>query len=105
MPTAPMNPAPTLTGTTDAEFLVTLARSGLQLPVKSGETILEAVRRAGLAAPHSCMRGTCGVCETTVIAGEVDHRDRVLSPAERAANTSIMICCSRSRSPVLELDL
>jgi hypothetical protein len=29
----------------------------------------------------------------------------VLTPAERAANNTMMICCSRAKSPELVLDL
>ena len=54
---------------------------------------------------HSCAEGVCGTCETRVIDGIPDHRDLFLSPEEQAANKTIMICCSGSKSgtPVLDL--
>ena len=55
--------------------------------------------------PFSCREGVCGTCETKVIEGEPDHRDSVLTTAERAENGSMMICVSRARSPELVLDL
>jgi tetrachlorobenzoquinone reductase len=40
-----------------------------------------------------------------VLEGVPDHRDTVLSERERAANRTIMICCSGSRTDPLVLDL
>jgi vanillate O-demethylase ferredoxin subunit len=54
---------------------------------------------------NSCQQGVCGSCETAVISGRPDHRDELLSDAERAAGKTMMICCSRSLEPTLTLDL
>jgi vanillate O-demethylase ferredoxin subunit len=40
-----------------------------------------------------------------VVSGEPEHRDHCLSKAERVSNSVICCCVSRSRSPVLVLDL
>jgi vanillate O-demethylase ferredoxin subunit len=86
-------------------FIVELARSKRRIPVLAGQTILDALREAGLAVEASCEQGVCGTCETRVVSGEPDHRDLLLSPEEKANNEVMMICCSGSRSPVLVLDL
>ncbi|MBS1676268.1 MAG: oxidoreductase [Actinobacteria bacterium] len=86
-------------------FEVVLQRSGLTLTVESGRSILATVAAAGVAVPSSCEEGTCGTCETIVLAGEPEHRDSILSPAEQAANDCMMICCSRARGERLVLDL
>ena len=86
-------------------FTVELARSGLELPVPEGKTILQVLIEAGIDVASSCEEGVCGACETRVVAGAPDHRDAVLSPAERAANNRMMICCSGSKSSRLVLDL
>jgi len=86
-------------------FTVVLHRSGQRIPVPPGTSILEALEQHGLAVPYSCREGLCGTCETRVIAGEPEHRDCVLSSAARAANDTMMICVSRARSEVIELDL
>ncbi|GAB4193569.1 MAG: PDR/VanB family oxidoreductase [Thalassobaculales bacterium] len=90
---------------TGGGFTVVLARSGREIAVPPGKTILEAVREAGINAPSSCEEGICGTCEVRVIAGIPDHRDMVLSKAEQAANTVMMICCSGAKSPTLTIDL
>ena len=86
-------------------FLVRLLRSGKTIEVGPEESILEAIERAGLRPAFSCREGLCGTCETTVLAGRPDHRDAVLSEAEKAEGRTMMICVSHSLDPVLELDL
>lgn len=86
-------------------FTVELARSGITITVTEGQTILEAVRAAGVDVPSSCEQGVCGSCETRVISGIPDHRDMILSPAEQEANDTMMICCSGCKSDRLVLDL
>jgi len=87
----------------DVPFEVELARSGKMITVPADRSILEALRDAGYPTVSSCESGTCGTCKTGLISGEVDHRDMVLTDAERA--DTIMICVSRARSGRLVLDL
>lgn len=86
-------------------FAVELARSARRVFVRSEQSIVQALRDAGIQVPTSCELGICGTCETTVLAGVPDHRDEILSPQERAANKTMMICCSGSREDLLVLDL
>ena len=97
--------APARDHTGDAAFDVELRRSGLMLAVPPDRTILQVVREAGVDVPSSCEQGVCGTCEVPLLEGEADHRDLLLSSDERAANRSMMICCSRARSKRLVLDL
>ena len=86
-------------------FTVRLARAGRTIAVPPGHTILEALEDAGVVAPYSCREGVCGTCETVVLEGVPDHRDSVLSERERAANRTMLICCSGSKTDQLVLDL
>ncbi len=86
-------------------FQVRLARSGQTIEVCSGETILDALLKRGIDAPYSCLEGVCSSCEARVISGIPDHRDLILSKEEREANDRMLICCSRSKSATLVLDL
>jgi vanillate O-demethylase ferredoxin subunit len=54
---------------------------------------------------HDCQRGDCGICQVSVIEGTPDHRDYILTDAEKAAGKVMQICVSRSKSPRLVLDL
>jgi ferredoxin-NADP reductase len=99
-------PRPDAGGDAEArDFEVLLAGSGRLVRVGAGQSVLDALGRAGLDVPSSCREGTCASCETAVLEGEVDHRDSVLSDDERASNTTMMICVSRARSERLTLDL
>jgi ferredoxin-NADP reductase len=86
-------------------FTVVLARSARTFAVPPGKSILDTLLEHGIDVPHSCKEGVCGTCETTVIEGIPDHRDLVLSKAEQAANTTMMICCSGCKGEKLVLDL
>ena len=88
-----------------ATFEVECQRSGLTLTVPQDKSIYEACEEAGVDVLGSCMEGVCGTCECDIVEGEGDHRDSVLNDAEKAANDTIMICVSRSRSERLVLDL
>ena len=92
---------PVLTGA----FEVELALSGRTLTVPPDRSILQVVEDSGLSVLSSCQEGTCGTCETTVLAGEVDHRDSLLTPDEQAANDTMFICVSRAACPRLVLEL
>jgi ferredoxin len=73
--------------------------------VPAGISILKAVEQDGVTVLSSCGEGTCGTCETGVLDGEPEHRDSVLTEAERAAGDVMMICVSRCRGRSLVLDL
>jgi ferredoxin-NADP reductase len=92
---------------TDARqsYTVELRRSGKVIPVTPELSLLAALRAAGVDPGTSCEEGICGSCETRVLEGTPDHRDSVLSPAERAANKVMMVCVSGCRSERLVLDL
>jgi ferredoxin-NADP reductase len=88
-----------------AEFELRLAASGRTIRVPADKSVLEAVREVGIEVLSACGEGTCGTCETRVIAGIVAHRDSILSTAERAAHATMMICVSRAAGTHLVLDL
>jgi vanillate O-demethylase ferredoxin subunit len=86
-------------------FTVVLAKSGIELVIPAGKTILDTVLDAGIDAAYSCMEGVCGTCETRVLEGIPEHRDLVLTKAEQATNRTMMICCSGCKSDRLVLEL
>jgi ferredoxin len=86
-------------------FEVRLHRSGRTIAIPPGKTILSTLLEAGVNVDFSCAMGGCGTCETRIVEGIPDHRDNYLSEEEKAENNVIMICCSRSKTPVLVLDL
>jgi vanillate O-demethylase ferredoxin subunit len=89
----------------DVAFDVVAARSGKQARVAPGQSMLDALRTLGISVPVSCEQGVCGTCACTVLEGDPDHRDAYLTDEERSANDQVVVCCSRSRSARLVLDL
>ena len=86
-------------------FELVCAQSGLTLSVPADKSILEVLTAAGLDVPRSCEQGICGTCECRILEGEADHRDSILSAAERAENQVMMACVSRAKGARLVLDI
>ncbi len=86
-------------------FTVVAARSGKRIDVACDETVLAALTRAGFDIPTSCKTGVCGTCLTRVLKGKPHHRDMVLTATEKAQGDRIAVCCSRSQTAQLVLDL
>jgi cytochrome P450/ferredoxin-NADP reductase len=86
-------------------FTVWLKDSQLELTVPRDQTLLQVLQAAGIDVPCDCGEGLCGTCEVVVVEGEVDHRDKVLSRAERADGRRMMACCSRAARDRLTLAL
>ena len=89
----------------DQEFEVRVASTGATVRVGAEQSIMDALGAAGIDVPSSCREGTCASCETTVLDGEVEHRDSVLTEDERVNGDTMMLCVSRAASPQLVLDL
>jgi len=53
----------------DPEFEVELSRSGLVIPVPRGQSVLSALREAGVEIDSSCEGGACLECKTRVLSG------------------------------------
>ena len=88
-----------------AAFEVELSLSGGTLTVPPHKSVLEVLEEHGVDILSSCREGTCGTCETGVLAGSVDHRDSLLTPAERAADDTMFVCVSRAACAKLVLEL
>jgi ferredoxin-NADP reductase len=89
----------------DTAFEVELSRSRLVLTVPPEKSILQVVQAAGVQVLSSCTEGTCGTCETNIVSGVPEHRDSILTDAERADSPSMFICVSRACSSRLILEL
>lgn len=89
----------------DHGFEVVLNSTGERIPVAADESILDALGAAGVSVPSSCNEGICGTCETSVISGELDHRDFLLTDEEKESGETMCICVSRCSGRELVLDL
>jgi ferredoxin-NADP reductase len=87
------------------DFTVFLAKSQREVRVRSGESILEALRNASVPLSYSCEEGVCGACEVKYLEGTPVHRDSVRPATEHERLGTVMICCAGCRSERLTVDL
>ena len=62
--------------------------------VAAGQTLLEALRAAGLNPPFSCQSGVCGACRTQLKTGTVHLRSRMALEDDAIDNGAILTCQS-----------
>lgn len=84
-------------------YTVALARSGRSVRVEAGQSLLQALRGAGLNPLTSCEVGVCGSCVTPYLDGRPVHGDAFLSAHER--QSQLALCCAGSLGERLVLDL
>ncbi|MFT3801992.1 MAG: PDR/VanB family oxidoreductase [Burkholderiaceae bacterium] len=96
---------PSLAALPQDAFDVRCAKSGKTVSVPSGVSIADALSRIAVKVEVMCEQGVCGTCLTRVISGRPDHRDSFLTDEERESGELMLICCSRSRDPLLVLDI
>lgn len=89
----------------ESAFEVQAAVSGVTVTVERGTSIVRALESVGVFPETSCEEGICGTCETRILEGTPEHRDSLLSEAERASGETMMICVSRCIGQRLVLDL
>lgn len=80
-----------------------LSRSDRIVPIEAAQTILEALRAAGVECESSCEAGVCGACKTAYSAGTPEHNDYVLGDEERSSY--VLVCCARVSEGPLVLEL
>ena len=68
--------------------------TGARVVVPADRSMLSALRTVGVEVDASCESGTCGTCRLRLVAGEVVHRDLVLTEDER--DRFVMPCVSRA---------
>ena len=86
-------------------YTVELRRSGKTFEVTPEKSLHQCLIDIKADVAFSCEEGICGSCETRVLEGEPDHRDSVLTAAERAKNNVMMVCVSGCKSSRLVLDI
>ena len=86
-------------------FTLKLQKSGREILVAADQSATEALQAEGIAIDVKCSDGLCGVCRCTLLEGDVEHRDFVLSAKQR--ETSLILCQSRAAKEggMLAIDL
>lgn len=78
-------------------FTVDVLNRGVTVPVRSDQSLLDALIGAGVEMISDCRRGECGLCAVRVEAkdGQIDHRDVFFSAEEKAEGHRMCACVSR----------
>ncbi len=98
------------------EFVVKVPSMGVETTVGTGESLLDALERAGVDMMFDCRKGECGLCQVDVesVDGSIDHRDVFFSEEQKKTSNRLCACvsrvaatpgCPRTRKPGLTLNL
>jgi ferredoxin-NADP reductase len=88
----------------DKAVVLELGYSNKLIRVQADQPLLAALREAGAPVKFDCCVGDCGICALRILEGEAEHRDHVLSDAQKAEGY-ICVCVSRSKTEKLVLAL
>jgi CDP-4-dehydro-6-deoxyglucose reductase/ferredoxin-NAD(P)+ reductase (naphthalene dioxygenase ferredoxin-specific) len=75
-------------------YKIEIEDTGERVEAEPGETILDAVLRAGVAFAYSCQAGNCGTCKCEYLSGdifELEHSEHALRAEERERN--VVLAC------------
>jgi len=75
-----------------------------EVPYSAGQTVLEAVRAAGLEPPFACEEGYCSCCMARVTTGEVRMRTNDALDEDQVEEHWVLTCQSVPRSDVLTIE-
>jgi 3-ketosteroid 9alpha-monooxygenase subunit B len=78
-----------------SQFTCTLDKQRHEVPVKPGESLLAAARRAGLEPSFSCEEGYCGSCMAQLRRGKVQMRVHDALTAKDLAKGWVLACQAR----------
>lgn len=78
-------------------FTVEILNRAMTVPVRSDQSLLDALLMAGVEMIYDCQRGECGLCAVKVVEkqGRIDHRDVFFSAEEKARDHRLCACVSR----------
>ncbi|MYR07622.1 2Fe-2S iron-sulfur cluster binding domain-containing protein [Gordonia sp. SID5947] len=83
------------------DFVVSIPRLDVTTSVGKGDSLLDALERAGVDMMFDCRKGECGLCQVDVIDtdGTIDHRDVFFSEKQKAQSDKLCSCVSRVVHP------
>ena len=86
-------------------FTLKLARSNKTFVIPADKSATDVLQDNGIPIDVKCSDGLCGVCKCGLLDGDVEHRDFVLSKAQR--ETALILCQSRAaeKDATLVIDL
>lgn len=92
--------SPAVAGTSRS-FKISFSRQARELEMESTQTVLAAVRKAGISLPSSCGNGVCGTCKTKLLSGQVDMQQSGGLRQREVDAGFFLPCCSRPLSDLV----
>jgi len=86
-----------------AQLTVQLKGKTYDVPVSAGETLLAAMLRAELPAPHACRVGECASCMCRLQEGAVHRLENSVLDADDVAGGWLLACRAHAASPMLKV--
>ena len=80
--------------------------SAVPIPIRAGETLLDAGLRQGMDLLYECRNGGCGICICTITHGEVNHgvyQRSALTEAMRSQGKALMCCATPLSDLIIEV--
>lgn len=86
-------------------FTLKLAKSDREIVIPADKSATDVLAEHGVHVDVKCADGICGVCKCGLVSGDVEHRDFVLSKAQR--QEVVILCQSRAaqKDGVIVVDL
>jgi ring-1,2-phenylacetyl-CoA epoxidase subunit PaaE len=83
---------------------VTLDGERHSVAVAKGQTLLQAVREAGLTPAYSCESGVCGACRAKLEEGDVHMRARMALEDQEVSDGVILTCQTVPTAPTIAVE-
>jgi ferredoxin len=98
-PNAPADDPPSQTD----EVVFVLDRKTTKASYRSGHTLLQTARSAGLKAPASCETGSCGTCMAQIVEGSAHMLNNDALEDDEVADGWVLTCQSLPTSPTVRV--
>jgi ferredoxin len=80
------------------ECVVVFSTSGIEVPARPGEILLEVAERAGVDIPSLCRGGTCATCKVRLLEG-APRIDTLYALTKRQREQGFILACSARAAP------
>jgi ferredoxin len=85
------------------EVVIELDRRTTMANYRSGDTLLQTARSAGLQAPYSCETGSCGTCMARITEGSARMVNNDALEDDEVAEGYVLTCQALPTSPTVRL--
>ncbi|MBT4762841.1 MAG: 2Fe-2S iron-sulfur cluster binding domain-containing protein [Bdellovibrionaceae bacterium] len=87
----------------DIKIIATIEGETVEVKCDQGDTILDALVKAGHTPPYSCMAGSCMACTAKVEEGQVYQESEGILGDDNLANHETLTCQAHPISQVVKL--